>query len=427
MSSTRRPSSAWRGSVVSRALPSILPLLLSLWPALWLGCAHRAVAPIDPGAAAAMEGEAPAPTRAELTAEGWRAEARRVLEEAAGSPDPAVRARALRALIAAEESGGAAGGPWARRCRWDPIPLVQQALIGSGARDLVAELSAQGADGLTRGLAALWLTGQAERGDLSAQGAGWLADARRLQAWDRPLLLLAVARAGGPDAAAAAELLRAWLRQGDYPLEPSLFAALSRYGDASMAGPLAEGIPRAEAEVRPLAAAALLALDPAQAQPILGGLIREAGAGGDLAAGQVLDLIDALAALPGGGKADPAAGWLRTAGASDPAARDLSRAALVARRALPPSKLRPMLRDAEDPWLQRDAALALAAALARDPDLRAPTLIGPLREMVAAESPSTRFAAAEALGSLGDTGVLTPLLEDGEPRIRVAAAAALLR
>jgi hypothetical protein len=183
-----------------------------------------------------------------------------------------------------------------------------------------------------------------------------------------------------------------------------------------------------------LAAATLLALDPEIAQPVLGGLLRDSDAD------QVLDLIDALALLPlhPAGAEEPTdqptnqatnqivSGWLRQAGTTDPWARDLSRTALVARRELPPSTLRALLKS-DDREMQRAAAESIRSALQRDPSLRAPTLIGPLRELLQNDRSTTRLAATEALGMLRDTAPLTGLLEDTFVHVRIAAAAALYR
>ncbi len=399
---------------------ALLTLTLSL--SALTGCAHRQDVAPAPQSAATFDAAA-----------AWRTQARAVLEEGAASSDPAVRRRALLALLATDPAPEA----WRLRCRWDPSPMVQRGLIGAladrqdaASRDLIHQLSAGAADPMTRGLAALAL------GPVGAEeAAGWLADAMGQPAWDRPLLLLAALRQGAPETrTAAGGALLEWLRRGEYPLDAELFLTLARYGTPELAAPLAEGIPRAELEVRMLAAATLLALDPEIAQPVLGGLLRDSDAD------QVLDLIDALALLPlhPAGAEEPTdqptnqatnqivSGWLRQAGTTDPWARDLSRTALVARRELPPSTLRALLKS-DDREMQRAAAESIRSALQRDPSLRAPTLIGPLRELLQNDRSTTRLAATEALGMLRDTAPLTGLLEDTFVHVRIAAAAALYR
>jgi HEAT repeat protein len=414
MNSTRRHNSAWRASVVD--IDAILFFSFLSFTAL-TGCAHRpADGLVSPQSARAFDATA-----------AWRTQARAVLEEGAASPDPAVRRRALLALLTTDPEPEA----WRLRCRWDPSPMVQRGLIGvltdrqdAGTRDLLQQLSTGAADPMTRGLAALTL------GSVSTEEAAqWLEDAMKQPTWDRPLLLLAALQRGAPETRTAATVaLQDWLRQGEYPLDAELFLTPARYGVPELAAPLAEGISHAELEVRMLAAATLLALDPVTAQPILSSLLRDADAD------QVLDLIDALALLHPPHAANRSANdssddravrnWLRQAGTTDPWARDLSRTALVARQELPPSTLRSLLKS-DDREMQRAAAESIRTALQRDPSLRAPTLIGPLRELLQNDRSTTRLAATEALGLLGDTAPLTELLDDTFVHVRIAAAAAI--
>lgn len=198
------------------------------------------------------------------------ADARRLLAEAAGDLDEAVRARALGALVSS--SPEAAGGPWAPRGLYDPSPWVQRAAVDA--------LQQRHPEPASRTL----LAKTAQRTDLDTYVR--CAAAAALQTDAPPGLLVTVQQAEGaaaapwraaPCALAAAQLgdtaavsrLGAILAEGDLPLDIRFLDDVGASGFTALVPFLIEASMLVEDALLPAVGAALLQLGSARGESLL--------------------------------------------------------------------------------------------------------------------------------------------------------------
>lgn len=314
-----------------------------------------------------------------------------VLEAGAAALEPAVRRRALAALVAT--SSEPAGGAWARRGQYDPNPYVQRAVI--------AALATRDGDAAAIDLLAAWVAPDAWTRAEAALALARVAPPR-VPGGDEPGLRLA--RAVARDEAAALELASA-IAAGRAPAERWFWSAVGTSGLVALIPAIQAALATTDEEAAPQLAAALRRLDAQAGRAALGPVWtgEEAGA------------IEALGLLRGAGP-EP----LREAAAAAPGvARQLAELALMGLGE------RPLSADAladPDPEVRAEAARAIGARLAREPDASGAAkarlaLVGALSDRDEAVS----LAAVDGV-ALAAPDLLTGLLDHPSLLLRVAAA-----
>ncbi|MBN2801191.1 MAG: hypothetical protein JXX28_18775 [Deltaproteobacteria bacterium] len=323
------------------------------------------------------------------------------VRDATSHTDPAVRGRALAAMVRLDPDA------WAPRGLADPNPWVQEATVAAlcehPADPRMAELLAQfvqarWGSAYVQGHAAMTCAP-------SAAARSW----REAERWDQLPLALVAARAGDTEALA---LVQRALASAEVALELNFLHDLGNSGLVALIPALRAGQPLVEEE---------LALDWAGARLALGDEEAEALLETALLRGDAWEQLEALDVL--GGLATPSTEALleRAARRAEGVPADYAALLLDARRGkLSPGRLQALMEEGDQEL--RVQALGLAGHLA---PRQARSLI---RAGLADELATVRLAALDALiplGADGEEDTLRAIFADDLLELQIAAAAAL--